>query len=299
LEQNIPALAPFVPRFNVSEINGRPIPFEFPAPPHITSGVEPASRNVGTRAANSPRVGQRRFKAGMREGKMEEPPPRRLYSSNLTDPNAAAIQHKQSFVPSFARVRHNRFLRVALSSFLPLLLAAILPILMPVLASADELYQMHWSGTVYTNSPDGKIVARHFSELDFLRKVASDNGITDVRALRFVYRPLKHDTAAVWAANGGFVADVIQLGLIESQYGYTEISNGAGSFTARQAFLFDEAHPNAIGSSFGLERAKRNSNGDLISYNFHGSFQYAYPEQQAVYSGTFSTGKRIRDTSAP
>jgi hypothetical protein len=191
-------------------------------------------------------------------------------------------------------------LRVALSRpFLAFILVVISPILVPVVTRADELYQMHWSGTVNTNSADGKIVARHFSELDFLRQVASDNGISDVRLLRFVYRLLKHDTAAVWAANGGFVADVIQLGLIENQYGYTEITNGAGSFTARQAFLFDEAHPNAIGSSFGIERARRNATGDLISYSFHGSFQYAYPEQQAVYSGTFSTGKRIRDTSAP
>lgn len=158
-------------------------------------------------------------------------------------------------------------------------------------AQADDLFQMTWRGTAYTTGSRGQIVAQPFSEQTFVKKVAIDNGL-DPRGLVFVYRPLKHDTAVVRRSDGAFISDVIQM-----EYSYTDISNTNQTATVRQAFLFDENHSSAIGSAFGSERATRNKNGDLVGFNFHGSFQYSLPDQNTVYSGSFNTGARVRDTS--
>ncbi len=166
-----------------------------------------------------------------------------------------------------------------------------LGLLQPLAARADELFQMAWRGTAYTTGSRGQIVARPFSERDFVNKVATDNSL-DPHTLVFVYRPLKHDTAVVRASDGTFIADVIQM-----EYTYTDISNTNGTATVRQAFLFDEYHSSALGSAFGSEHALRNSNGDLTSFSFRGSFQYSMPDLDTVYSGTFATGRRVKDTS--
>ena len=164
-------------------------------------------------------------------------------------------------------------------------------VLQPLLGHADDLYQMAWRGKVFTTGANGQIVAGTISEQDFIRKAATDNGL-DPRGLAFVYRPNKHDTAVVRLSDGGFVADVIQM-----EYSYTDVSNPDQTATIRQAFLSDEAHSGAIGSACGAERLRRNANGDLIAYSFNGTFQYALPDSKAVYTGSFATGRRIRDTS--
>jgi hypothetical protein len=166
-----------------------------------------------------------------------------------------------------------------------------LGLLQSMTVHADDLFQMVWRGKAYAAGSQGQIVAHPFTEKDFITRVATDNGL-DPRTLVFVYRPLKHDTAVVRASDGAFIADVIQM-----EYKYTDVSNSKGTATVRQAFLFDEAHDSALGSAFGSEIAPRNSNGDLTSFSFRGSFQYSMPDLNTVYAGTFATGRRIRDTS--
>jgi len=156
---------------------------------------------------------------------------------------------------------------------------------------ADDLFKLSWRGTAYTTDGNGNVVAKTATEKDFIQKVATDNGL-DPKSLVFVYRADKHDTAVVDASTGAFVADVIQM-----EYNFTDVSNSDQSKTVRQAFLYDEAHSSALGSAFGTETAKRDSNGNLTSYSFRGTFQYSIPENDAVYSGSFSTGARVKDTS--
>jgi hypothetical protein len=161
----------------------------------------------------------------------------------------------------------------------------------PLLGNADDLYRLTWRGSVYTTDASGQLVTRLATEKDFIQKVANDNGL-DPKSLAFVYRPNKHDTAVVDAATGAFIADVIQM-----EHNFTEVSNSGQTKTVRQAFLFDEAHDSALGSAFGTETARRDANGNLLSYTFRGTYQYSIPETGAVYSGTFSTGRRVNDTS--
>jgi hypothetical protein len=161
----------------------------------------------------------------------------------------------------------------------------------PFMSQADDLFRMTWRATVYTTGANGQVTAKSFTEKDFLKKVASDNGL-EAKKLAFVYRPNKHDTAVVMAANGAFVADVIQM-----QYNFTDISNTTQTKIVRQAFLNDEAHTSAIGSAFGTESVKRDADGNVLNDNFHGTFQYSIPEENSVYSGSFSTGARVKDTS--
>src|SRR6266576_3165830 len=80
----------------------------------------------------------------------------------------------------------------------------------PLVSHADDLFRLSWHGTVYTTGANGQVVSKSFSEKDFVQKVATDRSL-DPRSLVFVYRPAKHDAAVVYASNGGFVSDVIQM----------------------------------------------------------------------------------------
>lgn len=162
----------------------------------------------------------------------------------------------------------------------------------PLAASGDDLFRMSWRGTVYTTGPNGQVVAKSFSEKDFVKQVAADNGL-DPKKLVFVYRPAKRDTAVVMASNGAFVADVIQM-----ENNFTEVGNTNQTKIVRQTFLYDEAHESALGSAFGTETMRRDADGNILNDTFNGTFNYAIPDQNAVYTGKFSTGARVKDTSA-
>src|SRR6185369_6978686 len=110
-------------------------------------------------------------------------------------------------------------------------------VVLPSLTSrADDLFQIFWHGTYYKNDATGHIIAINFSEREFVNKVAADNHL-DPNDLVFVYRPNRHDTAVVFASNGAFVADVIQM-----EYNYTDVVNPTGKVIVRHALLYDEAH---------------------------------------------------------
>lgn len=162
-------------------------------------------------------------------------------------------------------------------------------VLQPSLLSATDMFRMSWHGTAYTTSESGQVTAKPFSEKDFIQRVATDNGI-DSRQLVFVYRPANHDTVVVRISDGWW-ADVIQM-----EYNFTEVKNSTQTKLVRQAFLYnDEQGSTPLGSAFGMETAKYNSDGALVSDSFHGTFNYSI--DGIVYSGTFSTGARVKDNS--
>ena len=162
------------------------------------------------------------------------------------------------------------------------------------LFAQNHQYLLSWRGTAYSTNSAGRVVATRFSERDIIKTIAENNGITDLRDLGFVYRADKRDTAVVRLSDGSIVSDWQQI-----QYSYTDVTDSNGAYTAKQAFLNDEYHDQAIGSLFGLENWRRNSSGSTVSYSFRGSFQFALPETGTVYSGTFSTGRRVVDKSEP
>lgn len=161
----------------------------------------------------------------------------------------------------------------------------------PNLSHARDLYVLSWKGTRYVTNNSGKVVAQHYSEKDIIAKCASDNGITDLKSLAYVYVANELDTEVVFVATGQTVCEVFQL-----ENSFTAVPSADGSQTVRQAFIFNEAHEQALGSAFGVEHARRDANGNLVSYNYKGTFQFSIPEDAAVYSGTFTTGKRLKDT---
>jgi hypothetical protein len=157
----------------------------------------------------------------------------------------------------------------------------------------NNQYVLTWRGTAYSTNALGRVVATRFTERDIIKTIAANNEITD-RNLAFVYRADKRDTAVVRLTDGWMVSDWQQI-----QYSYTDVASSNGTYTVKQAFLNDEYHDQAIGSLFGIENWRRNANGATVSYSFRGSFQFAIPETGTVYSGTFSTGRRVIDTSDP
>lgn len=158
-------------------------------------------------------------------------------------------------------------------------------------ASADDLFQMFWRGTYYKNDSSGHIIAIHFSEQDFVNEVAHNNNLNPSQ-LVFVYRPNKHDTAVVFASNGAFVADVIQM-----EFNYTDVVNPTGRVIVRHALLYDEAHQVPLGSFFGLEQRVPSSSGGVSSDQLIGTVLYSKPDQDTVFGAQVSTGRRINDTS--
>jgi hypothetical protein len=161
------------------------------------------------------------------------------------------------------------------------------------LAEARDIYLMSWKGTRYVTSPTGKVVAQHYSEKEIIAKCASDNEISDVKSLAYVYVANELNTEVVFAATGQTVCEIFQL-----ENSFTAVPSTDGRETVRHAFVFNEAHGQALGSAFGVEHAKRNGEGGLVSYSYKGSFQFAIPEDGAVYSGSFTTGKRLKDTAS-
>ena len=166
-----------------------------------------------------------------------------------------------------------------------------LTLLVPLIANGDDLFRMTWRGMSYTTGANGQIITKPFSEKDFVQQIAANNGV-DPKTLVFVWRPAKRDTAVVQAKDGLFIADVIQM-----ENNFTEVTNSTGTKIVRQTFLYDEAHESALGSAFGTETQKHDANGNILTDNFHGNFNYAIPENSIVYNGTFSTGARVKDTS--
>jgi hypothetical protein len=160
----------------------------------------------------------------------------------------------------------------------------------PVVSRADDLFQMAWRGKMYTTG-NGQVVTTPFTEQSFVNTVAHNNGLNP-SGLVFVYRPNKRDTVVVRTSNGQFIADVIQM-----EFTHTDISNSSGSYTVRQAFLFDEYHTDAIGSAIGTEWVTRNAQGAIVGYNFIGQYQIVKPEIPQVGSGWFWMIQRIKDTS--
>ena len=177
-------------------------------------------------------------------------------------------------------------------------LVAVLSIACGIVGAANvcharDIYACSWKGTKYVANASGKVVAQHYSERDIIAKCASDNGIADVRSLAYVYVANELNTEVVFAATGATVCEVFQL-----ENSYTAVPSMDGKETIRQSFVFNEAHSQALGSAFGIEHAKRDANGDLTSYSYKGTFQFSILEDGAVYSGTFTTGKRLKDTAS-
>jgi hypothetical protein len=164
-----------------------------------------------------------------------------------------------------------------------------------------DLFQILWRGRYYTTDSSGRITAHPFTERTVVKVIAQNNGLNP-RDLTLVYRPGSYDTAVVFKATGQVVADYVQLPdvtLTNSNW-ITQVTDG--THIIKQSFMFDEYHNAPIGSVFGVERQIHNADGNLTYDSFHGRFEYAYQTATdgfaaGVYTGTFATGRRIKDTS--
>jgi hypothetical protein len=148
-------------------------------------------------------------------------------------------------------------------------------------------FQITWNATGYTTNAKGKIIATNLNAQTLINKVAADNGINPKDCV-FVYRVEKRDTAVVWKTNGLFISDVYQM-----EYTYQDVTNETGTTDFIESLLNDEYHTNAIGSTFGVENRSYNKEGYISSYSYHGTFQMAFPENNVVFTGSFSTGARV------
>lgn len=174
----------------------------------------------------------------------------------------------------------------------------------PVICNAHDQYQLKWHGTLYYNDDSGNLIVQRFSDKDVVAAIAKRENV-DPGGLVLVYRADAFDTAVVDKATGGAQINVDYLQLPDVSFTnnfMTEVSNGKEN--VRQAFVIDEYHSQAIGSVVGIEKQSFNRDGSLKKDKFRGSFQFSYPAGQptggfpyGIYSGTFSTGKQIVDTT--
>jgi len=147
--------------------------------------------------------------------------------------------------------------------------------------------RMTWTATGYTTNAKGNIIVTNLTQQTLINKVAADNGI-DPKDCEFVYRVEKFDTGVVWKSNGLFIADVYQM-----KYTFQDVTNAADTLDFCESLLNDEYHTNAIGSTFGIKEQHRDSAGYLTSFSYHGAFHCAFPENNVVFTGSFSTGARV------
>jgi hypothetical protein len=180
--------------------------------------------------------------------------------------------------------------------------------LMALAQAPYDQYLLAWTGTGYTTNSHGKLAATSITGHDFVIRVAQDNfpdnWASIVPQLCLVYRAEKRDIAVVYRSTGEFVADVYQM-----EYSFTDVTNPTDTTTYRQAFLNDEYHTSSVngysgeafGSTFGIETKTVNKLGNIASYYYHGTFQYAMsgpptpldPEVNTVWVGSFYTGARV------
>jgi len=174
-------------------------------------------------------------------------------------------------------------------------LALALSFIEPLVSKADDLFAISWRGTVHSAT-----ATRSYTDKDVVKAIAANNGL-DPKDLILVYRPNAFDTAVVNKNSGAVVSDFVQLPDI-SRVGTTWVTDVTiNGQTVRQAFIFDE-HDNPIGSVYGTEKQRLDANNAIISESYHGTFQLAITDDshllmQGVYSGTFATGRRIKDTT--
>jgi len=156
--------------------------------------------------------------------------------------------------------------------------------------AARNVFKVSWHGKAYTTSPDGRVISRSYSQREILAKYAEASG-TDPRTLAVAYVRDDEEPAEeleiVNAVDGSSVANIFQFldGLA--------VTTADGTHTQRQRFLFDEAHGNALGNISGSERFRRREDGEIISFFYHGRFEFNLPEENTVYIGTFTTGRQI------
>jgi hypothetical protein len=175
---------------------------------------------------------------------------------------------------------------------------------------AEDWFQISWSGTVHSYDATGKMTAKSYSSRDVLNSVAVNHRLNP-NDLVLVYRPSEYDTAVVFKNAAAMArAGVSQRGQVVGDYfqmpDATRVGKGwitdvtDNGETARQAYLFDE-HTDPIGSITGIEKQRRDAKNKITSESFHGTFQFSIRNDShsvappGVYSGTFSTGGRIKD----
>jgi hypothetical protein len=157
----------------------------------------------------------------------------------------------------------------------------------------DQFY-LNWNAVGYTYNSKGQFVETNENGETFIKKVAADNGINPAD-LAFVYRVEHLDTVVAFKTNGQFVADIYQM-----ENTYTAITNLADTISFRQSVLTVENATNFdgtlvdMGGIFGFEDHIYNADGDLVSYSYHGTFNYSPPGVNVVFSGSFSTGARLK-----
>jgi len=191
-----------------------------------------------------------------------------------------------------------------------LLLIAGMSLAFPLAATAQHIqFELSWHGTRHFNDVNGNLISKGYSEKDIIQAVAADNGV-DPKGLVLVYRMDAADMAVVDKATGGGItqADVLQfpdVSRLDSNWitkaTKTNTSGNPGQIV-EQAFIFDESHDSPLGSIYGTENPKYDSIGNVTGDSFHGTFQFGYDGNgpifpAGVYSGSFSTGKRIADNS--
>lgn len=149
---------------------------------------------------------------------------------------------------------------------------------------------MSWHGTAYTTNQNGRVTARSYSQKDIIAAYAANTGV-DPRLLAVGYVHDEEEPAEeleiVDARDGSTVANVFQF------LGGLAVTGNGGTQTHRRRFIFDEDHRGALGDISGSEKLRRNAEGRIVAFSYHGRFAFSLPEENTVYIGTFTTGRRL------
>ena len=175
-------------------------------------------------------------------------------------------------------------------------LAMVLGIGSVMTACAQDQFYLSWNAVGYTYNAKGQLVATNENAETFIKKVAADNGLNPAD-LAFVYRVENLDTVVALKSTGQFVADIYQM-----ETTYTDITNLANTVSYIQSMLTTETNLAGdlgnIGGIFGVQEHIYNKAGDLVGFSYHGSFNYTPLGENVAFTGTFSTGARLKLVSS-
>jgi hypothetical protein len=160
-------------------------------------------------------------------------------------------------------------------------------------SKAQEIYKAFVSEVCISTNASGRLVYRPFTSRDFIRKCASDAGITNLTGLSLVFNRTANALQVVSGTNHDLVCTPLSFS------GGVSLSNSNNTKVERLEFVFADADRMAAGTLKATERSSLGLSNQLSGFQLTGRLQYAVSAAgtngPAIYTGTIVAGRLRND----
>ena len=160
-------------------------------------------------------------------------------------------------------------------------------------SKAQEIYKAFVSQVCILTNASGGLVYQPFGTRDFIRKCASDAGITNLTGLSLVFNRTANALQVVSGTNHDLVCTPLSFS------GGVSLSNSNNTKVERLEFVYADRHTMADGTLKATERSSLGLSNQLSGFQLTGRLQYAVSADgtngPAIYTGTIVAGRLRND----